>query len=399
VRGMRADATSYTKGVLALSAVALILVNYALYLPYLTYVGWQWLRFMLPALLALFVLLAAGSDYVRVWLHRRWPPLAVAALIPAAIVVWSGREHFRAPVGYERIQMMQRYLAAALPANATILTYAHGGALAAATGRPVVRLDVISPGALETIIGDLQRRGHRPSYVFDVAIDGGWFADRFKESPLSRLTWPARAEMTSITSVLYYDLADRDAFFSGDRWPTDVLVEPVTAAGTVRWADFRTTHERIVLPTPAETAAFRTALDQAYHDRLGRTAVAASIHPNDAMRWTRRYIRYRLHACSHEVAAAKVWQQIAQGGAPGLCAQPASVSFPPQDETVDFRRQLDDKLVNQASSSTSRTYVDAVGEAVWTQAYLEARVSGCSHSDAVDVVVDRIGGGSRSCVK
>jgi hypothetical protein len=333
-----------------------------------------------------------------VWLHQRWPKLAIVALIPAVVVVWWAREHFRAPVGYERILMMQRYLAEALPANATVLTYAHGGAIAAATGRQIVRLDIISPAALETIIGDLQRRGHRPAYVFDVAIDGGWFADRFKESPLSRLTWPARAEMTSITSVLYYDLGDRDAFFSGDRWPVDVLVEPPTGSGTVRWSDFRTTHERIILPPPAESAAFRSALEVAYRDHVGRALFTSSIDPSAATTWMRRYVRYRLHGCSHEATIAKVWQQIDQGGAPSLCARPDTVSFPPQDETVEFRRLLEDKL-RDPSPRPASTYVDAVGEAVWMQAYLEARVGGCSHGDAVAAVIDRVAGGSRRCAR
>ena len=41
------------------AALGIVVVNYSLYLPFLTYEGWGWLRFMLPALTALFILFAA----------------------------------------------------------------------------------------------------------------------------------------------------------------------------------------------------------------------------------------------------------------------------------------------------------------------------------------------------
>jgi hypothetical protein len=43
------------------------------------------------------------------------------------------------------------------------------------------------------------------------------------------------------------------------------------------------------------------------------------------------------------------------------------------------------------------TAVDAVGEAVWTQTYLEARVAGCSHRAAIADVQARITGQGARC--
>jgi hypothetical protein len=395
VRGMRVDPHQYIRGVLALSALALILINYALYLPYLTYVGPQWLRFFLPAIVALLVLLAAGLDHLRRWLAGRWPKVAVLAVVPAVVVIWTAREHFRAPIGFERILMMQRYLAEALPPNATILAYAHGAALAG-TGRWTLRLDLIEPAQLERIIDELQRHGHRPAYVFDVAVEAGWFGYRFQGVPLARLTWPARAEINSVTSVIAYDLQDRERFFSGDRWPTDLLAYPPAATATVQWSAMRIPHERIVLPLPEETAAFRTMLDRIYRDQLGRAPFAPAVDPLGVMTWMRRYVRLRLHGCSHEIAGRKLWEQMETGHAPSLCAQPASVSFPPQDETVTFRQQLEIKLP-PASARVVPTSVDPVGEAVWLQTYLEARVAGCSHADATAEVEARITGVGSRC--
>ena len=391
LRRMRATDASYTRGLLAISAVGLILVNYALYLPYLTYVGWYWLRFVLPAILALFVLLAAGVDHLRLWAQTRHPRLAFLVVAPALFVVWSAQEHVRPTPGYERMQLMEHYLPDVLPRNAVVLTYAHGGALAASTGRPVLRLDIMNPDALDRIVGDLNRRALEPVFVLDVAVDGPFFTDRFKGQQLGRLTWPARAEMTSVTSILYYNISDRETFFQGDRWPTDVLVAPATAPGTVQWNDFRATHERIILPVPEDTAAFRTLLELVYRHQLNRAEAPTSIHPRDAMTWMRRYIRFRLHQCTHEVAGDKVWQEIAEGSALALCGPPDTVSFPPQNETVDFRRQLEEKWQSRAVPSPS-TAVDPVGDAVWMQRYLELRVGGCSQAHATAAVLDQIAG-------
>jgi hypothetical protein len=392
VRRMRSSPEAYTRGLLVLSAVGLIVVNYALYLPYLTYVGWFWLRFLLPALLALFLLLAAGLDHLRLSLQPRWGRLAHAALLPGLIIPWFGEEQIRPQVGYERMHMMERYLPEVLPRNAVVLTYAHGGAIAAATGRPIVRIDYVEGEALDQVIRSLQRRGYRPVYVFDVAVEGAFIGGRFKTMELGRLTWPARAELTSVTSIVYYDLADRESFFSGERWPTDVLIAGRSTHGNVLWQDMRGAHERVILPTPSETAWFRTWLDAVYRDRLGRAAAVAAVDPADAMRWFRRYVRFRLHGCSHQSAASRVWLQLASGGAPPLCSAPDAVEFPPENESSDFLRQLTEKLRDRPVRQPP-THVDSLGEVVWTQRYLAARVNGCSHDDAVAAVERQIGGG------
>jgi hypothetical protein len=379
------------RAILAISALGIIVVNYALYLAYLTYVGWHWLRFMLPAMLALFVLLAAGCDQLRQWLTPRWPRLAFAAMLPTLVVVWSAEEHLRPPVGYERILMMQRYLPEVLPPNAVILTYTHSGALASATGRPLVRLDVVEPPVLDRIVRDLRRRGYRPVYVFDVAVEADFIGYRFRTSEFGRLTWPARAELASVTSIVYYDIADRDAFMSGERWATDVLVGGRSTHGNVRWADMRAERERIILPLPDETAAFRSQLEAIYRDQLGRSAVTPAIDPGEGLRWLRRYLRLRLHGCGHEAAAERLRIQMAEGNPPPLCARPDGVVFPDEDDSRDFRRQLEARLVGQPIRQPA-TSVDAIGEVVWTQRYLEARVRGCSHEEAAAAIAGQITG-------
>jgi hypothetical protein len=379
----------YRAAVVTAAAVGMVTVNYAIFLSYLSYEGTEWLRFMLPAMLALFLLLAGGLDQLRFWLTWRWRWAGVLVLLPALYVVLLPTRGLQPPVGFLRLQLMGRYLREALPGNAVIMTSAHGAALLQATGRPVLRLDLIAPESLEGAIADLQRRGHRPVYVLDVAVEGANFSNRFRSSELSRLTWPARAEFTSATSVLYYDLQDRDGFLNGDRWVTDVLLEPPTNPNPVDWPGHRVQHERVLFPVEGEVLAFRSMLEVTYATILGRAPEPTRVPPREAMRWTRRYLRYRVHGCTHVTAMANVIGQVEGGGIAPLCALPDAVQFPPWNETVELRRALDEKR-HHFSGSSQTSAVDVEGEAVWLQQYLELRVANCSHQDASQAVLDRI---------
>ena len=394
VTGMRTSEEARVRGLLALSAVGLIVVNYGLYLPYLTYEGWYWLRFLLPAVLAMFLLLAAGLDALRLWLQRRWStrvPIAAVAFVPALVVVWTALEHVQEPVGYERIHATERYLAEVLPAEAVILTFSHGGAWARATKRPIVRLDFIQPDALDRVIVDLRRRGYRPVFVLDTAVEGDLFTERFRNQRYSRFTWPARAEIVSATSVFYYDTADRELFYSGDRWHTDVLVAGGRARAPIAWSDMRVEHERVILPLPEETAALRSALNAVYRDRLGRGAEVPAVAASESLRWMRRYLRLRLHLCAHETAVAAIGEQLRGGEPPPLCGRPDGVLFPPENETMAFRQAVEEQL-RQRPARKPPTPVDALGEVVWTQRYVDARVRGCSHAAAIQNVAQQISG-------
>ena len=62
-----------------------------------------------------------------------------------------------------------------------------------------------------------------------------------------------------------------------------------------------------------------------------------------------------------------------------------------ENETTDFRTQLESRLHGRPARQTS-TAVDALGEVVWTQRYIEARVRGCSDEEASGLIVRQISG-------
>jgi len=87
----------------------------------------------------------------------------------------------------------------------------------------------------------------------------------------------------------------------------------------------------------------------------------------------------------------------AYGGAapPPSIPPPATgvaVNFPPRNETLDFRQQLEAKYRSGLGRSLGVTFVDVEGTAVWLQEYLRYRVGRCDHSTAQQRVVAQIDG-------
>ena len=73
-------------------------------------------------------------------------------------------------------------------------------------------------------------------------------------------------------------------------------------------------------------------------------------------------------------------------------ATPAAVGFPPRDEALEFRIQLEAKYRDGLRRDASSSFVDLEGDIVWTQEYLRYRVNGCGHGDALSRVFDQIDG-------
>ena len=71
---------------------------------------------------------------------------------------------------------------------------------------------------------------------------------------------------------------------------------------------------------------------------------------------------------------------------------PVQINFPPRNESVDFRNQLEAKYRDGLRRGQSQSAVDIEGTVVWTQEYLRYRVNACSHSVAVSRVFLQIEG-------
>jgi len=101
------------------------------------------------------------------------------------------------------------------------------------------------------------------------------------------------------------------------------------------------------------------------------------------------------HLTSDDIAGV----QALYGGtrsAPGNGA--GTVAFPPRNESLDFRSQLEVKYRDGLHRAAVATFVDTEGDVVWTQEYLRYRVNQCTHQQAVDRVMTEIDGAAAPSV-
>jgi hypothetical protein len=72
---------------------------------------------------------------------------------------------------------------------------------------------------------------------------------------------------------------------------------------------------------------------------------------------------------------------------------PMDAVFPPRQEPLQFRNELEAKYQQMGRPATT-TYVDREGEVIWTQEYIRYRVNGCDHATATQRVFAQIDSGA-----
>jgi hypothetical protein len=167
--------------------------------------------------------------------------------------------------------------------------------------------------------------------------------------------------------------------------PTAIDVAAATAAVM--------TASTLAFPPRAEALDFRTRLEAKYLDALRRPLDALYVDAEGAVVWVQEYLRYRLLGCSTAGAVERVIAQIRGFGVRPACADgAASAAFPPRDETMAFRRQLEAIYRDELRRGTVATAVDIEGDVVWTQEYLRHRLAGCTHQQGIEGVMAQIDG-------
>ncbi len=147
-------------------------------------------------------------------------------------------------------------------------------------------------------------------------------------------------------------------------------------------------------PPRNEPLNFKLQLEAKYRDQLRRSAGSTYVDPEGDIVWTTEYLLYRLNLCGHADAVAKVLRQIDTGALQPLCGSAAegTIPFPPRNEPLDFRNQLEAKYRDGLRRSPSATFVDLEGDVVWITEYTRFRVNECDHDDAVQKVFRIIDG-------
>ena len=195
--------------------VALFLATLISYLVYFVFEEWWYLRFLLPAIPALLVLMSTGMVALGRRLPRPWGRVVVIAvtllLLAHAMRFNVGHGMFGTMKEAEgRYAEVGAYIHEALPRNAVVLSLQHSGSVRFYGGRMTIRWDLIDRDWTARAAGELERLGLRPYMVIE-----DWelpaMRDRFGFAPDAPVPWPLVARMQSPIGVSVLDLSSNPA--------------------------------------------------------------------------------------------------------------------------------------------------------------------------------------------
>jgi 4-amino-4-deoxy-L-arabinose transferase-like glycosyltransferase len=194
----------------------IVLSAAGIYLFYLPFPEWWYLRFLLPAWPALFGAAGAALDALSQRWRRLSPLLLVVVLAAgvAGIAVAKRRGVFAIGATERRYVSVARLVDQNTDPGSVIITWQHAGTLRYYAGRETLRYDLLDPRSLDLAIAWLADRGRHP-YLLVEDGERTMFEARFaSHNAHGRLDYsPAAAWQASRTPgwVFLYDPLRRDA--------------------------------------------------------------------------------------------------------------------------------------------------------------------------------------------
>jgi hypothetical protein len=216
-------------GALAMLLAALFVVNVALYLSYHVFDDWSYLRFLLPSIPAVMVLVAASVDaltrrVVRHGLAERAPAaaavMAIVVLGVGVVLVREGRDRqaFRLERLEARYTRAGEFVDRRLPGHAIVITSWQSGSVRFYSGRRTLQWDGLDAAWLDRAIEYVRSRGLEPYLLFE-RWEEPIFRRRFGASAYGALDWPPMAEVATVVRI--YRPGDRERYLRGQQPPTE----------------------------------------------------------------------------------------------------------------------------------------------------------------------------------
>ena len=202
----------------ALSALyaAMFVVNLACYLPYVVFDDWAFVRFLLPTIPLVLILMAATIDAAcrRLSPRAAAPVLTLVTIVLAAIFLRVAGDHsaFRLHVVEARYARAGTFVGEHLPPNALVITRWQSGSVRFYSGRRTLVWDGLDPAWLDRAVAFARERGLVPFLLFE-RWEEPLFRRRFAGSPLAALDWPPAVEIAA--QVRIYRPEDRDRYARG----------------------------------------------------------------------------------------------------------------------------------------------------------------------------------------
>jgi hypothetical protein len=211
-------------GALSMMLGAMVGITVASYLPYTVFDDWWYLRFLLPAIPVVLVLMTATVDAAVRLVQPRLavPVLAIAAVVLSAFMLNEARARqvFRLQALEARFVRGGTYVAERLPGNALVITSWQSGSVRFYSGRRTLAWDALDPAWLDRAIAFARARGLEPVVLVE-RWEEPLFRARFGGSAVGALDWPPAAEIAA--QVRVYRPEDRDRYFRGDAAPTEYV--------------------------------------------------------------------------------------------------------------------------------------------------------------------------------
>lgn len=214
------------------SAVTLLLLGYCLlvvgcYAFYMPFDGWQFVRFLLPAVPVLLVL----SAMVALALVEQLPSTTRGACVIALSGLLAGayiaRAHelgvFYVRDDQRRFLSIGRYLGHALPGNAIVFAGLHSGSMRLYGQRPTLRWTQLGPQDLDRTVTLMTAKGFA-YYVLVEAEEERQFREWFASSnQLGKLDWAPSYEYVAHPGAKVYAFAARRRLPDGALRPPAVI--------------------------------------------------------------------------------------------------------------------------------------------------------------------------------
>jgi hypothetical protein len=192
------------------SLLGLTLISYIFYSPF---DSWTYLRFLLPAYPAMFVLMAMGIRFIcrklPVPLRAGTAMLICIVCLASAFIFTRDQFIFAARRFEQRYIQAAEYVAELTPATAVIVCAAHSGSLRYYAHRITLRYDLVSDDMLDAALEQLRANGYRPYIVLD-----DWeereFRKRFaSKNDAGRLDWNPIVTVKTNPEVRIYDTTEQ----------------------------------------------------------------------------------------------------------------------------------------------------------------------------------------------
>jgi hypothetical protein len=191
----------------------LVALTFLSYIFYETFDAWFYLRFLLPAFPALFILMAAAIRSIALRLPSSYGAPA-AAFVCVSLMAYNLKAGYDWGIFNQRTNE-QRYVKAAgyaerfTPPNAAFIATQHSGSLRYYANRITLRWDSLPADRLDWAIQELKEVGYRPYILLDHTEEPTFISRFGARNAVGKLDWRPMAEIKSSTNVRIYDPEDR----------------------------------------------------------------------------------------------------------------------------------------------------------------------------------------------